>query len=65
MPVIERYDPDAKARHVQVDRLARYIWQREGAREDDWTKYIDDYRYRARLILTTPEGWRADGSYIV
>lgn len=62
---MDRRDPDASARHVQIDRLARYLWRIENDLEDGepiWGLRIEGYRHRARQILTRDVGWKVDES---
>ena len=56
-PGPRRYS-DETANHVQVDRLARYIWSCESSDEAEWNRKLDTYRWCAKRILTTPDGWK-------
>jgi hypothetical protein len=44
-----------------VERVAKALWELEEGKFGDWFEKKDEYRARARRILSEPNGWMNGG----
>lgn len=61
MSTLREWLSGERIHHTHVERVAKLIWEMEGGNYTDWFNNIDEYRRRARLVLSEPQGWMNGG----